>query len=248
MAFLVKKQLFEIQQVVPSVRWTIHCWNWTVHILTNGKSNKIWGSTCLTWRCPPQCDKSVSAKNIGQRYLPTNKLKTRGSQLLHTFLIAVQLLQQRQQRDSSCLLLASAGTESWFPGDTPYPQAGPGASLLLPSRFVEERAGAQTLSSCLSLWAAELGASSQAWLVPGVKEISTALCLLVCWTSWEPPHLGAAFQFIPAPQAKVGAGSLGPRGPVSCASWGLASGSAHASQAQWLCWPRETQPGWNSHF
>lgn len=116
-----------------------------------------------------------------------HKLKARGSQLLHTFLIAVRLLQQRQPRASSCLLLVPAGTESWFPGDTPYPQAGPGAGLLLPSRFAEERPGAQTPSSCLSLRAAELEAGSQAWRVPGVEEISTALCLPVCRTSWERP-------------------------------------------------------------
>lgn len=51
-----------------------------------------------------------------------DKLKARGSQLLYTFLIAMWLLQQRQPRASSCLLLVPAGTESWFPGDTPFPQ------------------------------------------------------------------------------------------------------------------------------
>lgn len=117
-----------------------------------------------------------------------DKPKARGSQMLHTFLIAIRLLQQLQPRASSHLLLVPAGMEGWFPGDTPYPQAGPGAGLLLLSRFVEERPGAQTQSSCLSLWAAELEVSSQVWLVPGGEEISTALCLPVCRTSWEPPR------------------------------------------------------------
>lgn len=60
--------------------------------------------------------------------------------------------------------------------------------------------------------------------------------------------LGATFQLIPVPQAKVGAVSLGRWGRVSCACWVLASGSVHARQAQQLCWLREIQAGWNPLF
>lgn len=72
-------------------------------------------------------------------------------------------------------------------------------------------------------------------------------------TSLEPASacqagLGATFQLIPVPQAKVGADSLGQWGRVSCACWVLAAGSVPARQAQQFCWLREIQAGWNPHF
>lgn len=126
-----------------------------------------------------------------------DKLKARGSQLLYTFLIAVWLV-QRQPRASSCLLLVPAGTQSWFPGDIPHPQAGPGAGLLLPSPlWKKDQEPKPRAPVCLPV--AELEASSQAWLVPGGREISPALCLPVCRTRWEPPGWS---QPLPAGQAQ----------------------------------------------
>lgn len=138
---------------------------------------------------------------LSQKYrakIPSeDKLKARGSQLLYMFLIAVRLVQQRQPRAGSCLLLVPAGTESWFPGDVPHPQAGPGAGLLLPSPlWKKDQEPKPRAPVCLPV--AKLEASSQAWLVPGGREISPALCLPVCRTSWEPPGWS---QPLPAGQA-----------------------------------------------
>lgn len=60
--------------------------------------------------------------------------------------------------------------------------------------------------------------------------------------------LGATFQLIPAPQAKVGADSLGWWGRVSCVCWVPAPGSGYARQEQQLCWLGKIQPEWNPLF
>lgn len=189
--------------------------------------------TCLLDRSLPQWSplQCKSRSHLSQKQMantsPKDKLKVRGSQLQYTFLISAWAPQQRQPGSSSHLLLAPAGTESWFPGDTPYPQIGPRGAFLLPSHFAEDREPKPSAPVCL--WAAELEASSQAWPGPGGKESSTALCRPACRRSWKlppwsqlpsrprsclPAHLSTT--------SKVGAKSLGPWSLASCKAWVLA--------------------------
>jgi len=127
--------------------------------------------------------------------------------------------------------LPTGSTRSWSPA---------------PSRFVEERPGAQTQSSWKPVpkcgW--RLGVRKSAELCACLRTEQAGSHL----AGADQAGLGAASQLAPAlPQAKVGADSLEPSGPVSCAQpefWLLVqpTPARHSGSADL------GKPGQGSHF
>lgn len=129
---------------------------------------------------------------LSQKYRPKipSEDKLRGSQLLYSFLIAVRLLQQRQPRASSCLLPSSCGHGELVPRRRSLP-----TGLLLSSRFVEERPGAQTQAPvCLCEQRSWEPVPKHGWCL-GLRK-SAQLCACLC-AEQAGSHLAGASLCLP---------------------------------------------------